>query len=129
LLVDGRVLFVGSDDFVGANVEIYDPTTGKFSSGGSSLWAQDLFPTATRLTDGRVLVAGGQLFGGNGSANAKLYVPASGTFGFAGGMTIGRHSHTATALPDDTVLLTGGYSIWGWPNPQPTWLAEVYKPR
>jgi hypothetical protein len=129
LLADGRVLFVGSDSIGGANAEIYDPTTGKFTSGGSNLWGQDLFPPAARLTDGRVLFAGGQLYGGNGSANAKLYVPASGTFEFAGGMTIGRGSHTATALPDDTVLVAGGYSDWTWPNVTATATAELYIPQ
>jgi hypothetical protein len=40
-------------------------------------------------------------------------------------MITGRHSHTATPLPDDTVLITGGFSVW----PNPTSSAEVYKPR
>ena len=128
LLVDGRVFFVGTDEFAGANAEIYDPASGTFASGGSDLWAQDLYPAVARLTDGRVLIAGGGLFGGNGSTNARLYVPASGAFQFAGFLTTGRNSHTATALPDNTVLLTGGYSVWTWPNPQPTPTAEVYKP-
>ena len=85
---------------------------------------QEIAP-ATRLTDGTVLIAGGQVPGGDGSGDAELYVPATGTFEFVGEMTTGRHSHTATPLPDDTVLITGGFS--GWPNP--TSSAEVYKPR
>lgn len=129
LLADGRVLFVGTDEFVGANAEIYDPTTGTFVSGGIALWAEDLIPAAARLSDGRVLVAGGQLFGGDGSASSRLYVPARGTFEFGGYMTKGRHSHIVTALPDGTALVTGGYSVWTWPNPQPTSTAEIYKPQ
>ena len=129
LLADGRVLFVGTDEFAGANAEIYDPATGTFVSGGNGLWAEDLFPAAARLSDGRVLFAGGQLFGGDGSASTRLYVPASGTFEFGGSMTLGRHSQTVTALADDTALVTGGYSLWTWPHPQPTATAEVYKPQ
>jgi hypothetical protein len=124
LLTDGRVLFLGSNDWPQpADVEVYDPATGTFASIGGPV-SQELAP-ASRLTDGTVLIAGGQVSGGDGNGNAELYVPATGTFEIAGEMTVGRHSHTATPLPDDTVLITGGYSIW----PSPTSSAEVYKPR
>ena len=122
LLTDGGVLFLGSDDF-SADAEVYDPAAGTFSSIASGV-SQELAP-ASRLTDGTVLIAGGQVPGGNGSADAELYVPASGTFEFAAEMTAGRHEHTATPLPDDTVLITGGFSVW----PHPTSSADVYKPR
>jgi len=122
LLTDGRVFFLGSDDF-SADAEVYDPAAGTFASIGSGV-SQELSP-ASRLTDGTVLVAGGQLPGGNGSTYAELYVPANGTFGRVGDMITGRDSHTATPLPDDTVLITGGFSVW----PDPTSSAEVYKPQ
>jgi large repetitive protein len=122
LLTDGRVLFLGSDDY-SADDELYDPAAGTFASiaGG---FTQELAPAA-RLTDGTVLVAGGQLPGGDGSTYAVLYTPATGTFGVVDQMTAARHSHAATALPDNTVLLTGGFSGW----PAATASAEVYKPR
>ena len=124
LLTDGRVLFLGSNDFPDpADVEVYDPAAGTFASIGSAV-SQELAP-ASRLTDGTVLITGGQVPGGNGSAEAELYVPASGRIEHVGGMNTGRHSHTATLLPDDTVLITGGFSVW----PDPTSSAEVYKPR
>jgi len=69
-------------------------------------------------------VAAGQLPGGAGSAGTDLYFPATGTFAFAGNMTTGRHGHTATLLPDGTVLIVGGYNIW----PNPTSSAEIYHP-
>jgi hypothetical protein len=123
LLTDGRVFFLGSDDFGFADAEVYDPAAGTFASIGGAV-SQEIAP-ASRLTDGTVLIAGGQVPGGNGSAYAELYVPASGKFEHAGEMTANRHSHTATPLPDDTVLITGGFSVW----PDPTSSAEVYKPR
>jgi hypothetical protein len=124
LLTDGRVLFLGSNDWPElADAEVYDPAAGTFASIAGPI-SQEVAP-ASRLTDGTVLIAGGQIPGGNGSAGAELYVPANGTFEFAGEMTANRHSHTATPLPDDTVLITGGYSVW----PDPTSSAEVYKPR
>ena len=124
LLTGGRVLFLGSGDFDFADAEVYDPAAGTFAFTGSASANHQLAP-ATRLTDGTVLIAGGQVPGGDGSGYAELYVPASGTFEFAGDMTAGRHLHTVTLLPDGTVLITGGFSVW--PNPTPS--AEVYKPR
>ena len=124
LLTDGRVMFLGSGDFGFTDAEVYDPTAGTFASIGSAITTHELAP-ASLLTDGTVLIAGGQVPGGDGSTYAELYVPASGTFESAGQMTAGRLEHTATPLPDDTVLLTGGYSVW----PNPTSSSEVYKPR
>ena len=124
LLADGRVLFLGSNDWPEpADAEIYDTVAGTFASIGGPV-SQEISP-ASRLTDGTVLITGGQVTGGDGSAGAELYLPASGTFEPVGDMTVGRHSHTATPLPDDTVLITGGFSVW----PSPTSSAEVYKPR
>ena len=124
LLTDGRVLFLGSGDFDFADAEVYDPAAGTFAFTGSASANHQLAP-ATRLTDGTVLIAGGQVPGGDGSGYAELYVPASGTFEFAGDMTLGRHEYTATLLRDGTVLIAGGFSIW----PHPTSSAEVYKPQ
>jgi hypothetical protein len=124
LLPDGKVMFLGSDDFNIADAEVFDPAAGTFAFTGNATTSHEIAP-ASLLSDGTVLIAGGQLPGGNGSGDAELYVPASGTFKFAGNMTVGRHSHTATPLPDDTVLITGGFGIW----PSPTSSAEVYKPQ
>jgi len=120
LLANGRVLFLGSNDWpFPADTEVYDPVPGTFASTGGA--DSQAFAPASRLTDGTVLITGGLY----GSAEAYLYVPASGTFEFAGQMTTGRNSHTATPLPDDTVLITGGVSV----STDPTSSAEVYKPR
>lgn len=125
LLMDGTVLFVGNSENDGspADAEVYDPKAGTFTFIGHTI-APHEFSAAVRLPDGTVLIAGGQLPGGNGTASADLYLPETGTFAFAGNMTTGRHSHTATLLLDSTVLIAGGYSIW----PHPTSSAEVYKP-
>ena len=125
LLMNGTVLFVGNSENDGwpADAEVYDPAAGTFTFIGNTS-APHEFSAAVRLPDGTVLIAGGQLPGGAGSAGADLYVPATATFAFAGNMTTGRHSHTATLLPDGTVLIAGGFAIW----PTPTSSAEIYKP-
>ena len=41
-------------------------------------------------------------------AQNETYDPATGLFGFAGGMTIGRTFHAASVLNNGKVLVTGG---------------------
>jgi hypothetical protein len=66
--------------------------------------------TATLLSDGKVLVAGGRI-GPDGHAaatSAELYDPRSRTWSATGGMHDGRSGQTATLLQDGTVLVVGG---------------------
>jgi hypothetical protein len=75
--------------------------------------------TATLLPNGHVLIAGGALhlqqqFGaGVILASAEVYDPGAGTVRAAGTMKTARRGHTATLLPDDRVLIVGGYGEGG----------------
>src|SRR5215212_6835209 len=63
--------------------------------------------TATRLSDGRVLIAGGE--NSSGTLNqSELYDPSSSTFSAAASMGAERADHTATLLGDGRVLIAGG---------------------
>jgi hypothetical protein len=78
LLRDGRVLIMGGitveDSAIPlASAELYDPTTGTFSPTGSMTAARNS-ATATLLSDGRVLIAGGN-DGSADLASAELYQP------------------------------------------------------
>src|SRR5262245_43787492 len=53
--------------------------------------------TATLLSDGRVLVAGG--YDGDPVAGAQLYDPTANRWSSAGSMNVGRHGHGAVRLP------------------------------
>ena len=67
--------------------------------------------TATLLTSGKVLVAGGSItnaFGGGGVTSAELYDPAKGVWSPTGSMNFARSIHTATLLPSGKVLVAGG---------------------
>jgi uncharacterized protein (TIGR03437 family) len=125
LLTNGKVLFAGNsgNDGLPADAALYDPTVGAFTRLGNTIGPHQ-FSAATLSPDGTVLIAGGQLPGGNGDKGAELYTPATGTFTFAGSMNTGRHNHTATLLPDGTVLVAGGASVW----PFATSSAEIYRP-
>src|SRR5208282_5045903 len=63
--------------------------------------------TATLLTNGQVVVAGGY---NNGSylANAELYDPARGSWTTINPMNCARCLHTATLLPNGKVLAAAG---------------------
>jgi len=109
LLKDGRVLLCVFDFLV-----TYDSATGSFTQPGSisSVPGQWIEPTATLLPDGRVFLAGGYLDQGSGpqdsASSTGLYDPSTDKFTPTGPMTIARGGHTATLLPDGTVLIAGG---------------------
>ena len=70
--------------------------------------------TATLLTNGLVLVAGGQGSGsgqGDPLSSAELYNPINGTWTPTNSMISARWLHTATLFTNGQVLVAGGYNI------------------
>ncbi len=80
--------------------------------------------TATQLTTGQVLVAGGMSTSGVVNS-AELYTPASQTFAVATTMNVARWLHTATLLNDGTVLVAGGSDLT---DEETLDTAEIYNP-
>ena len=113
LLGNGQVLVAGGQahDSTGyttlASAELYDPNLGTWTLTGTMPNAH-LFHTATLLTNGWVLVVGGEDNNGSPLTKADLYNPASGAWANTGSMTTKRSGHTATLLPDGKVLVAGG---------------------
>ncbi len=65
--------------------------------------------TATLLTNGKVLVAGGYADSfGTPTKSAELYDPATETWSITGDLSFDRAGHTATLLPNGKVLVVGG---------------------
>jgi N-acetylneuraminic acid mutarotase len=82
--------------------------------------------TATLLSNGKVLVAGGTDGRGTVLASAELYDPVKGRWTSAGAMSETRIDHTATLLPSGKVLVAGGLVM---PYPGPSLAsAELYDP-
>jgi hypothetical protein len=101
LLADGRVLFAGQHP-----AQLYDPAAGAFSLTGTMIYSCD--DAATRLTNGKVLFAGGEGDECGRSSSAELYDPATGMFASTGNMAVRRSWHTLRLLPGGMVLAAGG---------------------
>jgi len=129
LLRDGNVLITGggsSTDGAGSTItsaETFDTATLKFRATGSMHVAR-IAHTATLLTDGRVLIAGGR--GSEVNASAEIYDPKSGTFHDTGRLISARYKHTAGLLPDGRVLIAGGSDDRDWHGTLSS--AEIYDP-
>src|SRR5213593_933619 len=80
-------------------------STGCFSLVGSMSQFRRVH-TATLLTNGQVLVAGGTPFAE--AATSEIYDPFTTTWTNSGPLTRGRAFHTATLLQDGRVVVTGG---------------------
>ncbi len=113
LLPDGKVLIAGGGGYPDdhgsmAEAEIYDPSTGTFTSTGMMTTARR-WHTATLLNSGEVLIAGGTDggFPSKGLLSAELYDPVRGTFTRTGNLNRSRWTATATLLNDGRVLIDG----------------------
>lgn len=91
--------------------EIFDPET-QTTTASATLTTARVDHTATRLADGRILVAGGT--GDTGPlSSAEIFDPAHPENGFhvvASAMTARRARHTATVFSSGMVLIAGGES-------------------
>jgi Galactose oxidase, central domain len=122
LLSNAKVLILSEP-----SAQLYDPFTNTFSLTGSmvavdegNFWGKPTLiydRTATLMTDGRVLVAGGEpAYWDTGDfplSRAELYDASTGTFTAARSLLSARSAHTATLLPDGTILTLGGAASFG----------------
>jgi N-acetylneuraminic acid mutarotase len=141
LLADGEVLVTGGACEFGcsnasffsnlASAELYNPATGKWSLTGSMHVGRE-FHTATLLSAGMVLVAGG--FSGcddsfcSSVAEAELYDAATGTWSTTRSMHVAREQQLASLLPDGRVLVAGGLDQGGFGSGHIWTSAEIYDP-
>ncbi|MBC7880943.1 MAG: hypothetical protein H7Y37_06365 [Anaerolineae bacterium] len=110
LLPNGKVLIAGGG-VVGtssitalSSADLYDPQTNTWSNTGSMKGARTNH-TATLLSNGKVLVAGG--IDGISLSTAELYNPQTASWTTTGSMNMERYSYTATLLSNGKVLVAG----------------------
>src|SRR5438876_449594 len=108
LLPNSRVLIAGGTGAIGSlsSAEIFDPASpgAGFRVLSATMGAARARHTATLLTDGTVLIAGGDAAG-----TAETFYPATETFSSTLlTMAAPRIGHTATLFSNDSVLLAGG---------------------
>ena len=139
-LTDGRVLAMGGRHGfpTGApfaltpaplvpDAQLFDPVSNAFMPSGRLIWPRER-ATATRLTDGRVLVFGG-VANDRWPNRGEVYDPVAATFTATVPLDLGRHGHTATLLPNGKVLITGGWASSSFALPPiaaPSVLFEQY---
>jgi hypothetical protein len=116
LLPNGNVLVVGgagpsagNTDTALASAEIYDAATGLWTI-ADSMGQPRQGPSAMLLTNGKVLVAGGNsVFRSIYPTSAELFDPVTGKWSPTFPLASGRTDHLATLLPNGKVLIAGGF--------------------
>ena len=96
----------------GNSIVTVTTSSAKFSPTGDMTQERG-YHTATLLTDGKVLMAGGATLADpiciGGIPSAELYDPAAGSFVQSGHMLALRYAQTGTLLPSGEVLIAGGF--------------------
>ena len=119
VIAGGRVLVAGGYDSVSIpnpghkTAEIFDSVTATYAAAGQQVTLH-YYGTATTLSDGRVLLAGGEtegMIGTNAHRQSELYDPVTGTFTATGRLVTGRGRHAAV-LTNGKVLIAGGGDNW-----------------
>lgn len=115
LLEDGSVLLAGGFDNTADRGNLdsatrYDPAANAWSSPESMIEGR-YEHTATLLSNGQVLVAGGYDYKGSGGsqASAERYDPSTKSWAATVAMQQARSSHAAVLLANGEVLIAGGF--------------------
>lgn len=115
LLTSGKVLLVGGVNGVSSGgllvplgtTELYDPSANTWTAAAAMPTAVYQH-TATLLSDGTVMIAGGASAGYTITNGVMLYTPASNSWSQLSPMNYLRAQHAATLLPSGQILVTGG---------------------
>lgn len=133
LLTNGLVLIAGgriaNNDTTSQwantnNCELYNPATGSSTLTGP-MNDSHFAGAAMMLTNGQVLIVGGENNGQYPIAGAELYDSSSGAWTITGSLQQRRTSFAGTMLPDGKVLVVGGYDGGGAGDLAS---AEIYDP-
>jgi hypothetical protein len=117
LLRNGMVLIAGGSDGKSAlaSTELYDPATQTFApaSQTATMATARWLATATLMTDGQVLIAGGSDQNNDYLASTEIYNPTTNSFSPGPTMNTGRDFASAVLAPDGGVIIFGGSDAAG----------------
>jgi uncharacterized protein YjdB len=102
-------------------------TQSPFTFTGSLNTAR-IYHTTTLLQNGKVLITGGYVGGGDFTGTSELYDPVTGNFTPTGSLIIPRSWHSATLLQNGQVLIAGGEATDSSGNGYQPTEAELYDP-
>ncbi len=125
-LTNGKVLVMGgqtgsqNSTTEVASAELYDPSHDTWAPAGTMSIGR-VEPTATLLSDGRVLVVGGANLG-VALASTDLYDPLTNSWTPGPPVSVTRWGHSAILLPSGKVLVVGGAAMLSSPS------AELFDP-
>lgn len=112
LLADGRVLIAGGAPSVAVPnymlAEVFDPRSETFTPVAAPGIAQRSQHAAHRLSDGSVLLLGGELVDGTPTKSVLRFDPATMRITPVAELTVARTLARSVVTPDDCVLLFGG---------------------
>lgn len=119
LLDDGRVALIGGsvEDVVGNDlfrnqIQVFDPQNEQFSVQISVMSIERAAHTSTKLSDGRILIAGGANGGGGVEKVTEIWDPTNDSIVQVADLAQERTYHTATLLNDGRVMVAGGLGIY-----------------
>jgi hypothetical protein len=104
-MMNGKVLIVGS--MTSSVAEVFDPQTEMFTP-VAPVPVNKNAHTATLLPDGKVMIAGGRVSGGERQSSVYLYDPVEDEWIAAGSLGTARQNHSAVLLPDGRPVVLGG---------------------
>ena len=127
-LRSGKILVTGGEDgnLPLDSAETYDVLTGKWTLVGKMAAARANH-SATLLSDGRVLIAGGTGARHSVLASAEIFDPKTNKFTATGSLHDARSTHTSALLGNGKVLIAGGTSVPAPGNVLAS--AEIYDPQ
>ena len=131
-LSGGRFAFFYGDDIYGDRIETFDTGSGEWSFASYSFWLDDFDPTTDEfydddlrkgipdtasivtLSDGRLFITGGNQSGllTLPGVTTSVYDPSTAAWVDGPELSVTRSRHSAMVLPDGSVLLFGGITVW-----------------
>ncbi|MDK9716487.1 MAG: choice-of-anchor D domain-containing protein [Trichlorobacter sp.] len=131
LLQNGKVLVAGGGYTSGLpgfvyldTAELFDPATGDYTAVPGSMTSARSSHTATLLSNGKVLLTGGQNAGSTALSSAELFDPLTNSFTATGALSSARKDHRAIILATGNVLFAGGVNA----SSQTLSSTELYNP-